>query len=224
MVLFGLGRERRKSLMLWEMDSDNRAETGGIQKMKANTMIPVFYDRKQSKVCMMNVETRQFYFHYQRFEQISTVVLAAIGLGLSRLARSLRPELYLYNPTLNFKILLILVSVFAGILLLWLSIKKRDQPQFEEYMSRDPTPEEVKSTADIPKILTTAQLVMLLIIFLSIGLAIGSIILFSRFFDDSNLATYALATTVLLGCSYFSSRIDQAIFILKSIANMKSDK
>jgi len=187
-------------------------------------MIPVFYDRKQNKVCMMNVETRQFYFHYQKFEQISTVALAGVGMGLNRLALSFRPELYLYNPTTSFKILLILVSVFAGILLLWLSIKKRDQPQFEEYMRRGPTPEEVKSIDDIPKILTTAQLVMLFIIFLNIGLVIGSIILFSRFFGDSNLATYTLATTLLLVFSYFFSRMDHAVFILKTAAEMKSGR
>jgi len=169
---------------------------------------------------MINVKTRQFYFHNQNFEQISTIAFACIGLGLNRLARSVRPELYLYSPTQNLKILLILISVFAGTLSLWLLVKKRYQPLFEDYMRR--TPEEVKSIDDISKILVIAQLVMLMIIFLSLGMLIWSIVLFSRFFDDSNLATYSLATTLLLGFSYFFSRIDHAVFILMIAPEMKS--
>ena len=102
--------------------------------------------------------------------------------------------------------------------------KKRDQSQFEEYIRRGPTPEEVKSIDDIPKIIGTAQFAMLMLILFCIVMLIWSLVLFSRFFDNSNLATYTLATTLLLVFSYSFSRIDHAVFILKTAAEMKSGR
>jgi len=166
-------------------------------------MIPIYYDREQNKVCMINVTTRQLYFHNQNFEQISTLVFLGVVLGINGLVRSLRPQLYLYNLTQNFKILLILVSILVGVLSLLLFIKKRYQPQFEEYMRRNPYPEEVKSKEDILEKLGTAQAAMLMLIIFSIGMFIWSMVLFNRFLSDSSLATYTLATTLLLGFLYF---------------------
>lgn len=187
--------------------------------MKANTLIPIYYDREQSKVCMMNVTTRQFYFHYQSFEQISTLVFLGVVLVLNGLVR--RSQLH-FHLTHNFKILLILVSILVGILSLLLFIKKRYQPLFTEYMRRKPYPEEVKSTDDITKILGVAQSAMLMLIIFSIGMLIWSMVLFKRFLSDSSLATYTLATSLLLGFLYFFSRIDHAIFTLKLVAEIKS--
>ena len=169
---------------------------------------------------MINVTTRKLYFHAQNFEQISTAVLLSTVLGLNVLARTLHPQLYLDSPTQSFKVLLILVAILAGASLLLLSIKKRYRPQFNEYIKHNPHSAEIEGTDDISKMLDTAQSAMLMIILFSIGMFIGSVVLFSRFFNNSNLATYVLATTFFLGFSYFSSRIDHSIFILKLAAEM----
>ena len=187
-------------------------------------MLPVYYNRKQNKVCMMNITSRKFYLHEQKFRQTSATIVGMTALSLNRLGRTLYPRLYLYSLTRNFKVSLVLVSILIGILLLWLLVKKRYQPQFEEYINRKPNPKEIETFDEVRRILDDTQMRIIMAMFFTICLLIWSIVLFNRFFSDVNLGTYIWATTLLLSCIYLFSKIDHAFFILKIIPEIMSRK
>jgi sterol desaturase/sphingolipid hydroxylase (fatty acid hydroxylase superfamily) len=124
-------------------------------------------------------------------------------------------QLYLSNPSQAFKISLVIIGIFVGILLFWWLIKKRHQPQFKEYLKNNPRPKEVTDAGEIKKILGKAQVQVLPAILVNIGLLIGSIWLFHQFLDNGNLATYIISITIFLAFVFTLSGIDQAIFVLK---------
>jgi len=57
----------------------------------------------------------------------------------------------------------------------------------------------------------------------SIGLLILSIVLFTRFFSDSNLVSYIAATVYLWIFSLTLSKADHAVFILKIIPEIMNN-
>lgn len=187
--------------------------------MKPNAMIPI-YDEKQSKVYMINVTTKKFYFHCENFNSTNIIILALIGGGFSRLAQTWRSQLYLYSPTQNFKVLIIILVLLIGALLLWLLIKKRYQPQLKEYLKE--YPEEIICKSDRDKVLNKALGQVIMIMLASVFSLVFSSLLFYRFLNDSNLVTFFTAALLFLVFSATLSRMDHAIFILKLVTEMKS--
>ena len=201
-----------------------------IRMFNPNAMLPI-YDYKQNKVYMINVTTQKFYYQPQKFKPINTTMIIAagaiIGGSLYRVIRLWRQHLYLNDPSQFFRISLVITGVATGVslsLLLWLLIRKKYMPQFEEYSKSMPHPKEVKNADDIKKILGIAQTQALLSTLVSIGLLFWSISLFNRFLDEANLEAYTLATILFLSSSALFSRMDHTVFILKLTTKMNRNK
>jgi len=181
-------------------------------------MIPI-YDEKRNKVYMINVTTKKFYFHYQKFNSTIILSITFVGVVCSRLVQSWSSQLYLHSLTQNLKVLLILVAILMGATLFWFLIKKRYQPQLKEYLKKNP--EEIECKGDKEKILNKALGQVIMVMLASVVFLVFSSLRFNRFLSDSNLGTFITATLFFLVFSTSLSRMDHAAFILKLAAEMK---
>jgi len=183
---------------------------------KLNTMLPVYYDHKENKIYMINTTTRKIYYHSYRFNNLRIAIIVVIAGGFSSYLQRNYAQLYLNEPSEVLKISLIIMSIVVGILLWLVSVKKRYQPLFKEYLKQKPRPTEIKNIDEIKKSLDRTRSTALMTLLLTSSLFIWSVVLFNRFLTDTDhLSTYIFATLLFLTASYFSSRIDHALFILK---------
>lgn len=190
-----------------------------VRDFKSNTMLPI-YDHKQNKTYMVNVTTRKVYVHSQKFKSINTIVTALTGGALYRAVLSLQPRLYLNESLQRFKPLLAIVAITIGfVLLVWLS-KKKQQPQFKDYVEAHKDAKEVKYNDEIEKIFIHARNQIQIGMCASLGLLIWCIWLFNQFFSYSNMGTYVLATVILMVVALALSGLRYGLFMLKLVNEM----
>jgi len=119
-------------------------------------------------------------------------------------------QLYLSE---TFQYLLIVVGILVGFLAFWLGRKLTNKHIFhlDEYLIQYP---QSKAVTNINEIIEKGSNVAALNIFLIVSGGIGSLIMFDRFLNNSNLGTYFLAVILLSMTCLFFSRIKELIFII----------
>ena len=167
---------------------------------KPNTIIEIAIDINEKKVYAVDTTTRKFYVHPHDFGiSVNTGVMTGLVLSiiLSRIAEQFRPQFYISGISHSFKMLLIGIGILIGfsIFCLRLALEKKHTLHLGEYLKKHPLAEEV---SDINRVIEKAAFITISSLVFIIGGAVGSVLSFNRFLDDSNLLTYFWAVLWLV--------------------------
>jgi len=191
---------------------------------KPNMVIFIGMDFKRNKPYMVDVTSRKFYSHPHKVDETNTVAIGFIlgGVIIPVIAGQLRDQLYINDASQGFKILLIGIGVLIGFIMFYvrLSLEKKHSLPLNEYLKKHPQSEEITNRRQV--IGKAVVLAFGAFGFILIG-AVGSVITFTQFLNNSNLGTYLSAVGYLVFFSFFIAVVKNYIFIM-GLKEVESDE
>ena len=201
---------------------------------KENTVIIVASDSKQkNKTYMFDVASKKFYYHFENYFEIYFqkpsvgVILGFLGiivlmimLFFIGLPHQLNTIFYLNAPSINFKILMAVIGILLGILIFLVLRKTGQGLHITEYLKKYPDSEEITKKDEIDKIMNQAQIRSILVIVVTIGLLIWSILIYRQFWNYHNFGNYIWATALFIISSAVASLWKTVLFVLKLYKEM----
>lgn len=130
---------------------------------------------------------------------------------------------YLNALSSSSKILLAVIGILSGILMFLVFTKNGQGLHITEYSKKYPDSEEITKKDEIDDIMNLAQIRSILVIVVTIGLLIWSLIIYRQFWNYHNFGAYIWTTALFIISSAVASLWKTALFVLKLYKEMYAD-
>jgi len=191
---------------------------------KSNTIIPISHKIKENKVYMLNVTTKELYFHHQSLSVTSMdggmvgVALLLIATGVSR---QVRQYLYIDDSSQLFKAVLIEIGILFGFFIFYLVRKKKYEPQMNDYLQEHP---DARKIENISELMDEAHNKAFMIIIFTIIILIATVCVYNRFLNNYNLVSYMLGTLLFTFFCISLLACKNGIFVIRMVSKNESEE